>query len=155
MDETKAPIEGGGIYQVNPRGLYTSDEPGVLIPSSLTELTPDLKKQLWYTQVHPDAVPDRVELPKGTKFQILRSEIFSFGKNYWRGPRAATDPLDTTCFALQALQVQVLDGDATPTPQPGKIGWLANQMDRYRGDDEAGKHVWNTKLGPVICIERK
>jgi hypothetical protein len=151
--EDETPIEGGGDYKLVPNGLYTTQAPTILLESDLDSLTPDLKKELWWSQVHPDAVPAAVSVPKGTKVSIKKFQNFFYSKNTWRGDdrrdREAKIDFDANFFALTALDVFVADG-----PLKGKHGWMFSQMDRFRGVDKDGNNVWAVKTKPAVLLDR-
>ena len=135
-------------FKTDPRAMYTMPEAAIMLPTNLKRLTVDLKKKLWYLEVRPDAVTEKLELPKGTKVSIAGQDEFDFSRNSWRGgPQAPPSRYDETWFYLIALNVRVEEG-----PNEGKIGWMTNQMERFAGYDEKANPTFTVKVGPRLPL---
>lgn len=143
-------IEGGGELQYAKDTAYALNRPIVVYESEVSSATPDVKMKVWFLEVSPDAVPTKLELPKGTKVAVKNSQSFFVPKSCWRGlGRDEQMTFDENVFCISAVSVVVVDG-----PLKGKQGWFANQMDRFRGLDEKKVKVWGVKVAPKVIFEK-
>ena len=141
------PIERPGAWKVDSSVVYT-------LPTAVN-LLPDRKwgdstmKELWYLEVVPRSVAEKIEIPKGTKVTLLDGKDYHFSKLSWRGAKLKDEDFDTDTFLLTVFEIEVDDG-----PKKGTKGWMVNQMDRFAGLTEKNVRVWGTKVGPRLPIAR-
>ena len=158
-DLEAVPIEGARVVEAKKDTAYILAAPVTMYITRVDNLTPDVKKKLWFLEVIPDSVPaeEKLDLPKGTSISIQQQQAFYYSKNTWRGGQVGKMEVgaengiafDKTWFIMSAFQIRVENG-----PNKGQRGWFNNQLDRYRGFDEDGKRVWGVKVAPRLVLKR-
>jgi hypothetical protein len=142
-------IEGGGELKFAKDSAYDLSKPVTLLETDTNTLTADIKKDLWFMEVRPEAITTKLALPKGTKVAVRDARAYFISKKCWKTTtREDADQVDTNTFDIMAVFLVVVDG-----PLKGKQGWYVNQMDRFRGMDEDKKRVWGVKIAPRIVFE--
>lgn len=142
-------IEGGGDLKFAKDSAYDLSKPITLLETDINTMTGDLKKDLWVMEVRPEAIANKLVLPKGTKVAVRDAKAYFINKNCWKGPsREEAGHHDTNTFDVMAVSLIVVDG-----PLKSKQGWYVNQLDRFRGIDENKKNVWGVKVAPRVIFE--
>jgi len=140
------PIGDHRTWFIKQNAVYTMAAPVYMIPDKL--MSDDLQKELWYLELVPQSVTDKVQVPKGTQYTVRSGQDFYYGKTSWRGGKLKAEEFDQNMYALTVFEIEIESG-----PMKGKKGWFVNQMDRFLGVDESEKPVWGVKLGPRLPLD--
>ncbi len=134
-------------WKVKNNAVYTLDAPVFFLPDK--KMNDQLQKELWYLELVPNSVSEKVQLPKGTQYTVQEGFDYYYGKTSWRAGGAKPNPaeFDTNMYTVNAFEIEVENG-----PNKGKRGWFVNQMDRFLGVDEKEEAVFGVKIGPRLGI---
>lgn len=137
-------------WKVKNNAVYTLEAPVFFIPDK--KMNDQLQKELWYVELVPNSVTDKIQLPKGTQYTVQAGTDYYFGKTSWRGGNAKPNPaeFDTNMYEITAFEIEIENG-----PNKGRRGWFVNQMDRFLGVDEKEEPVFGVKVGPRLAIGRE
>lgn len=139
------PIGPPHDWLVKQNAVYTMEAPVYMIPDK--KFGDDLSKELWYLELVPQSVTEKVLVPKGTQFTIHSGLDYYYGKTSWKGGKPRPEEFDTNMYELNVFEIEIESGD-----MKGKRGWYVNQLDRFLGVDEKENPVFGVKIGPRLGI---
>ncbi len=118
--------------------------------SMINQLSEQIQKRIWQTEVYPKAAQSVRELPKGAKVKLQDAQTFYYNIASWRGPVVYAEDTnrnivyDGNTYRVGAVHLVVTEPDGREVRT-----WMVNHLERMQPDG-----TWKVLIGNRLKLQR-
>lgn len=118
--------------------------------SMINQLSEQIQKRIWQTEVYPKAAQPVREMPKGAKVKLQDAQVFYYNIASWRGPVVYAEDedrnivYDGNTYRVGAVHIVVTEPDGREVRS-----WMVNHLERMQPDG-----TWKVLIGNRLKLQR-
>jgi hypothetical protein len=118
--------------------------------SMINQLSDQIQKRIWQTEVYPKAAQPVREMPKGAKVRLQDAQTFYYNIASWRGPVVYAEDdkrnivYDGNTYRVGAVHIVVTEPDGREVRS-----WMVNHLERMQPDG-----TWKVLIGNRLKLQR-